>query len=335
MLKMQTWDINEFNIPLGWRRLVFKNLAITPFINSLIMLRHLVLFIIIINLAACSSPNQSAYELSEAEKWKLGWRMIESSWAENHPLVERQFDSLLNQGEVTEIRFLITGLEASRELGKEKKISKIVASLDKHLLLELCTRDLFKNNAFCSDIVIPAVENIELQLRLIRMYVDDQACRGNILDDLMTKYEITEDQIRQEDATAVDGWNRELLIEVIEKHGFPTKKLVGREAMSGVFYVIQHSDMDLGWQKSQLKNIENAVKHGDMDGERYAYLFDRIRINAGEHQRYGTQFKNVDFELGIAEIADTEDLGNLDSRRMEIGLMPIEVYQRVMLTYVN
>ncbi len=49
-----------------------------------------------------------------------------------------------------------------------------------------------------------------------------------------------------------------------------------------MFFIIQHSDGDKEWQKSQLPNIERAVENGDLEGQKYAYLYDRIKINSGE-----------------------------------------------------
>ena len=46
--------------------------------------------------------------------------------------------------------------------------------------------------------------------------------------------------------------------------------MVGKDAMQGIFLIIQHSDGDPHWQKSQLGYIEQAVKNGDMDGQSYA-----------------------------------------------------------------
>jgi hypothetical protein len=101
--------------------------------------------------------------------------------------------------------------------------------------------------------------------------------------------------------------------------------------MQGVFLMIQHSDGDKEWQKAQLINIEKAVKKGDMDGQSYAYLYDRIKINSGEKQLYGTQFSNVDPINKTVELAETEDMENLDKRRMEMGMMPIKMYKEFML----
>lgn len=72
-----------------------------------------------------------------------------------------------------------------------------------------------------------------------------------------------------------------------------------------------------------------------MDGQSYAYLYDRIKMNSGEKQLYGTQFSDVDPENGIVTLAETEDMDNLDHRRMEIGMMPIEMYKEVMIKNIQ
>ena len=98
-----------------------------------------------------------------------------------------------------------------------------------------------------------------------------------------------------------------------------------------MFFIIQHSDGDKQWQKSQLPNIERAVENGDLDGQKYAYLYDRIKINSGEKQLYGTQFSNVDPINKTVELADTENVEDLNKRRMKIGMMPIDMYKKYML----
>jgi hypothetical protein len=107
--------------------------------------------------------------------------------------------------------------------------------------------------------------------------------------------------------------------------------MVGEIGMRTVFIIIQHSDNDIAFQRSQFKNIEDAVKKGDLEGQHFAMLYDRIKINAGQPQLYGTQFERIDVENFIAELAPVEDIGNLDKRRKELDMMPIEVYKEFMI----
>ncbi len=130
---------------------------------------------------------------------------------------------------------------------------------------------------------------------------------------------------------STDVTNTKRLKEIIKVYGFPTKVMVGKDAMRGIFFIIQHIDRDQEWQKSQLENIEKAVKEGRMDGQSYAYLYDRIKRNSGEKQRYGTQFAKVAPVNKTVELGDVKDIENWDQRRMEFGMMPIEMYERLML----
>ena len=299
------------------------------------MNKTIYLIIIILVISSCSTP-QKDVELSEMEKWKLGWRMIASNWDGNYELGESQFDSLLTQGSRDlELKFLITGFEILSHLDKKEKLLEILERQDQDVLQEICIRDLFtqklKDIKVCKSFLKEKIANPELQIELIKMYVDDQASRGNLMEDIISKYNLNKAEISNGDEEAINARNRKRLKAIFDEFGFPTKAMVGKDAMQGIFLMIQHADGDKEWQKSQLANIEQAVKKGDMDGQSYAYLYDRIKINSGEKQRYGTQFSNVDPLTETVVLADTENLEDLDIRRMEVGMMPIEMYKKFML----
>lgn len=257
--------------------------------------------------------------------------MIASSMEENYELASLQFDSLRNITKIIDRKYLVTGLEAKNEIGKVDEVAEIVNSLDRDMLQEICGKKILSNIESCKEYSREEVGNKELQIELIKMYVDDQDARGNIMQEIILKYNLDSTEITQDGGVIVDERNRIRLKEIFKEFGFPTKELVGRVAMQGIFLMIQHSDGDKEWQKSQLVNIVKAVKTGDMDGQRYAYLYDRVKVNSGEKQLYGTQFSNVNPINKTVELAETEDIENLDRRRMEIGMMPIQMYNEFML----
>jgi hypothetical protein len=295
-------------------------------------------YIASIILISCSSNSAiDASNTSDMEKWKLGWRLVSSSWDKNYQLAEQQFDSLLRTGGTIETKFFVTGFEVLSELGKREKIESILSEQDPRTLDELCSKQLFLTKL--TDIEIcksrtkeEEIRNKALQIELIEMYIKDQAARGNVMNDMITKYKLAELELPGDrEAIGIDKMNRDRLKEIIAGFGFPTRQLVGKDAMEGIFLMIQHSDLDPQWQKAQLPNIEKAVKQGDMDGQSYAYLYDRIKINGGEKQLYGTQFKFVDAATKRVEMSDTEDIENLDRRRMEMGMMPMKMYEQFVL----
>jgi hypothetical protein len=283
----------------------------------------------LISLTSCKhNENQ---QITDVEIWKLGWRMIASSMEENYELANLQFDSLRNSNVIIDRKYLVTGLEVKSKLGNLDEVTEILNSQDQKMLQEICSKGFLSGYEICKEHSIEKVENNELQIELIKMYINDQVARGNLMENIILKFHIDSSVITQDGGVIVDERNRNRLKEIFAEHGFPTRRLVGKDAMQGIFLMIQHSDGDKEWQKSQLTNIENAVKKGDMDGQSYAYLYDRIKINSGEKQLYGTQFANVDPISKTVELAVTEDLENLDMRRMEIGMMPIQMYKEFML----
>jgi len=273
--------------------------------------------------------------MTDEKSWHLGWRIFDSSMDENFELAESQFDSLLDFSTNIDHKFMAIGLEVKIKLNKNEEVLELLNSQDTEMLHELCERDLLKELAPCNGLVMTKLNNESLQIEIIKMYINDQYARGNLMTEVLDKYELSKGQVIVDSfAVNTDERNRIRLNEIINEHGFPTKELVGRDAMRGIFFIIQHSDGDKKWQKSQLKNIEGAVKNGDMDGKEYAYLYDRIQVNSGDKQLYGTQFSKVDPINGIVELAPTERIENLDSRRREIGMMPIDMYKRIMLKHM-
>ena len=293
------------------------------------MKNQLLLFLLINLMFSCTSnPNK---QMTKEESWKLGWKMNENILNQNFEVADSQFDSLLSLNKEIEVNFLTAGLENKSQLGKNEEVDKILNNQTQETLNRICFKQFAKNLAPCKGISAEKVDNESLQNELIGMYVKDQAIRGNVMKELMSKYKIDESFLAYEVGIDIDEVNRNRLKEIIEEYGFPNQKLVGKDAMDGIFYIIQHSDHDSEWQKSQLGNIEKAVKNGSMDGQNYAYLYDRIKVNNEEKQLYGTQFSKVDRLNKTVELFETEDIANLDKRRLDVGMMPIEMYKRIMI----
>ena len=275
--------------------------------------------------------NQTTPKLSEEQIWKLGWRMIENSFKEKDLVAEAQFDSLLLVTKKLDKNFLITGLETKSKFGRKSEISSVLNAQNEEMLQQICAQQFLADFEVCANWKEEKVENKPLQKELIQMFVNDQAVRGKKMTELISKYAIDPSQIISTDGPTVDATNRKRLNEIIQEVGFPTRQLVGKDAVQGAFYIIQHADRDKDWQKAQLPHIENAVKKGDLDGQRYAYLYDRIQVNSGAKQVYGTQFEKIDRANKTVQLSAVEDSVNLDKRRRTIGMMPIDMYKKLVL----
>ena len=120
----------------------------------------------------------------------------------------------------------------------------------------------------------------------------------------------------------IDRDNKEWLKQVVKKHGWPGKTLVGSDGAHAAFLLVQHASLDLAFQQQCLKLMQKAPK-GEVAAVEIAYLHDRVRLAEGKKQRYGTQ---VEMKNGKWVVRDVEDLSQLDQRRKEVGLPPIKEY---------
>ncbi len=114
----------------------------------------------------------------------------------------------------------------------------------------------------------------------------------------------------------VDVRNTRRIKEIVQSIGWPTISKVGAETASNAWLLVQHADHDVEFQGRCLE-LMKAAPDGDVDKHDIAYLEDRIRINQGRGQLYGTQFKQ---ERGQHIPLPIEDEQNVDIRRAEMGM---------------
>jgi hypothetical protein len=120
-----------------------------------------------------------------------------------------------------------------------------------------------------------------------------------------------------------DEERTERLAEILDEHGWPGHDLVGEDGASAAWLIAQHSDLDVDFQERALELMREAVEEGQADRSELAYLEDRVALNRGRPQTYGTQIGCVD---GRAEPADLADPDRVDELREEAGLQPLDDY---------
>ena len=109
---------------------------------------------------------------------------------------------------------------------------------------------------------------------------------------------------------------------ILDTYGYPTYTLVGEESSKHYFLLVQHSDFDLKFQQQALKTMRRAVISKNASGQQYAYLSDRIALNEGKPQVYGTQV----LMSGNTRVKPCIAPDKLNNRRKSVGLEPIEEY---------
>lgn len=115
------------------------------------------------------------------------------------------------------------------------------------------------------------------------------------------------------------------LEEIFEEIGFPGYDLVGKEGSTDFWLMVQHSDHVPDFQEKVLSQMKAQVDKGNADPANYGLLVDRVNLNTGKPQVYGTQ---VTYRAGICQAysRDLADSANVNQRRKSIGLPPLEEY---------
>lgn len=118
----------------------------------------------------------------------------------------------------------------------------------------------------------------------------------------------------------VDGIHNKYIHQIIDEHGYPMERTIGREGIKKFWLLVQHQDSDVALQKACLKKCDFAPK------ER-AYLTDRVLVSEGKKQKYGTQMKRV--AAGFLVPRTIEKGRGVDVRRKQAGLGTLEEYIRL------
>lgn len=125
----------------------------------------------------------------------------------------------------------------------------------------------------------------------------------------------------------LDKINTKIFKKIIVKIGWPTISKVGRKAANLSWFLVQHADHDIKWQEKCLKLLKKQPQK-EIFLKNIAFLDDRVRVNNGRLQIFGTQFyKNRKGKFGPRPIYDIKDL---DKRRKKMGLKPFCRYQKLM-----
>jgi hypothetical protein len=163
----------------------------------------------------------------------------------------------------------------------------------------------------------------ELKRELLARRDEDQRIR-NLVSPPPGQYSVRlPDEVAAE-WERIDADNTRWLEDVLSTRGWPGQTLVGEEGAGAAWLLAQHADRDPARQRVLLRALRDAVAQGEASPAHLAYLEDRVRVNVGQLQLYGTQFTVTGGELGPCPI---EDRQRLDERRAEAGLEPFADYE--------
>lgn len=126
---------------------------------------------------------------------------------------------------------------------------------------------------------------------------------------------------------SLDARHLNAIRDVAPKGELPRVTEIGSDGMHAVLILVQHANTDHKFQRDVLKLLRSRVASGDVEGQAFALLTDRILTQDNRPQVFGTQ---MTVKNGAIHLTDIEYPSNLEKRRQEIGLMPFKDYACVM-----
>lgn len=165
--------------------------------------------------------------------------------------------------------------------------------------------------------------NQELAEELEKMVEIDQLVASNAFPPknyshlTQEKWEVFKDSVYNK--------NQKRAKEILDKHGFVGFDLAGENGSRNFWLIVQHSDHNPEFQKEVLAEMKKEVEKQNADSRNYGLLVDRVNLNTGKAQIYGTQV-TYNMNNGQAYPKKLADSVNVNKRRKSIGLEPIEEY---------
>lgn len=167
--------------------------------------------------------------------------------------------------------------------------------------------------------------NHSLRDELLQMVKMDQVAAnpqaGDLTDLTVAKWESLQDSVFRTHKLRLE--------EIFQEYGYPGFNLIGKDGERSFWLMVQHCDFDPQFQAIVLKALEIEVKKNNADKRNFGLLTDRVRLNSGEKQIYGTQVTYRNYQ---AVPKPLEDSVNVNKRRKELGFEPIEEYLNMMTT---
>ena len=156
---------------------------------------------------------------------------------------------------------------------------------------------------------------MDLSKRIIDMYRSDQDARRALIgkwDNLVLNARLQ----------AVDEHNLEFLRAIIGRFGFPPAGSISAGQLQMFLLLIRHADSDVGFQKHCFRlMLPKKLKVPEFE---LAYLYDRIQVNLGKKQFFGTQFRDNAYGAN-GPLPILPPIEAVDERRAIVGLPPIAV----------
>jgi len=159
----------------------------------------------------------------------------------------------------------------------------------------------------------------DIQRSITQLWRNDQAARGayvSLQTEDRTGSEYWARQLAAAHSKTVDETSKRYIESLLDRHDWIDRKRFGSEVSDQAWILVQHADDHPEFQALVLQRMESHLKSKGVSKENYAYLWDRVAVNTGRKQRYGTQpdWNCVDGKMALKPLEDPENVDRLRSR---------------------
>lgn len=115
------------------------------------------------------------------------------------------------------------------------------------------------------------------------------------------------------------------LEKIFNRTGYPGYDQVGTGGSYDFWLLVQHLDKWPAFQQRVLDSMQKQMARNNASPKDFAYLTDRVRLNSGQKQLYGTQVGyNTDSCQAVPKPLENPE--SVNKRRKAVGLERIERY---------
>jgi hypothetical protein len=109
---------------------------------------------------------------------------------------------------------------------------------------------------------------------------------------------------------------------LISEHGWPVEDIAGKDGSEAAWFIAQHAVGEPEFQRMALSLLQAATAGGKIPAWHVAYLEDRVAMQEGRPQRFGTQWID-DPRDGFIRPWKLAEPENANALRASVGLDPL------------
>lgn len=290
---------------------------------------HLRPALILVSMLLLSSGNAHAQDWAAlSADPELAQRFDYCALAQDPDAAPPDFEALIkaaqSAGETDRLAALViadAGARVAREAKSKRKCERAFKAGEK-LLSELERQEHQRLDAQAVVQASADPEIAEIQSAISHLWLRDQVARRVYLSlqkDASGGARWWARRRATANATLIDASATAYMRQLLERYDWIDHHRFGPKTSQFAWLLVQHADKHPEFQSMVLERMGAYLESDGVNKANYAYLWDRVAVNTGRLQRYGTQ-PIWDCHDGKLEPQPLEAPEEVDQRRAELGL---------------